>query len=90
MQLAAPWVVLHTVEQVLQCSGSVPRFVSQPLDARPSQFPKPTAQVMPQALPVQDAVPWVELQATPQPPQLVAEAVVSVSQPLTMLPSQLP
>ena len=89
-QLAVPWVVLHTVEQVLQWSGSVPRFVSQPLDAKPSQFPKPAAQVMPQELPEQVGVPLVELQATPQPPQFGAEEVVLVSQPLTTLPSQLP
>ena len=90
MQLAAPWVVLHTVAQVLQCSGSAFKSVSQPFDARPSQFPYPALHVMLHALPLHDAVPWVVLQAAPQPPQFNAEEVVFVSQPFTTLLSQLP
>ena len=38
-QLATPWLVLHTVVHVLQCSGSVLRLISQPLLARLSQLP---------------------------------------------------
>ena len=38
-QLATPWLVLQTVLQALQCSGSVLRLISQPLLARLSQLP---------------------------------------------------
>ena len=45
---------------------------------------------MEQTLLLQDGVPLAELQAVPQAPQLVAVTRRSVSQPLRMLPSQLP
>jgi hypothetical protein len=39
VQLATPWLELHTVVQVLQWAGSVLRLTSQPLEARLSQLP---------------------------------------------------
>jgi hypothetical protein len=63
--------------------------VSQPLVAFPSQLPQPALQVGTQALPVQVVVPCALLQAVPQAPQFDALLLVSVSQPVVGLPSQL-
>ena len=62
-------------------------FVSQPLASSPSQSVKPALQRMPQ-VPLQVAVPLVLLQTMPQPPQLLVELFVLVSQPSPTLPSQ--
>jgi hypothetical protein len=66
----------------------VERVVSQPFEARPSQLPKPLLHAIAQTEELHDGVPWLELQAVPQAPQLVRLLAVSVSQPLLLLPSQ--
>jgi hypothetical protein len=43
-QLAAPLVALHAAPQRPQWATLVPRAVSQPLAAMPSQSPKPARQ----------------------------------------------
>jgi hypothetical protein len=65
-------------------------FVSQPLAALPSQLPQPELQLMVHAPSVQPGVPLVPLHAVPHPPQCVVLVCVFVSQPLAVLPSQLP
>jgi hypothetical protein len=78
----------------VQAVPQVPQFVvvlrgtSQPFEASPSQLPNPALQAMPQEPEVHDGVPLVALQERPQPPQLVRLLLVSVSQPLPLLPSQ--
>ena len=65
-------------------------FTSQPLECTPSQLARPAAQEVTRQLPVEqlsDAK--ARLQVVPQPPQL-ALVVSGVSQPLALLPSQLP
>ena len=89
-QDAVPLLMLHAAVQVLQCSGSVPRFVSQPFVALPSQLPNPTLQVIPHTPLAQVAVPLVESQTVPQPPQFAGAVLTFVSQPFAALLSQLP
>ena len=69
VQVAVPFVALHTVGQVPQCAGVVLRFTSHPLPALLSQSPKPAVQVIPQAVPAQVAVPFVLLHTVVQLPQ---------------------
>ena len=88
-QDAVPLVVLHAPTQVLQCSGSVLRFVSQPFPTMPSQFPYPALHAIPHCPALQLVVPFVPLQAVPQAPQFAVVVLVLVSQPLTTLLSQL-
>ena len=67
------------------------RFVSQPLDAIPSQLPQPALHPpMAHAPLIQDCVVCARLQTLPHMPQFVALVVTSVSQPLTGLLSQFP
>ena len=82
----------QTLPQAPQFELLVPRVVSHPLDALPSQLPKPGSQdPSPQAPPAQTGVPWTsDGQAMPQAPQLARLVPRLVSQPLTALPSQLP
>lgn len=68
-QLAVPLVVLHAFGHEPQCSGSVLRFTSQPFATLLSQLENPLLQAMAQAPAAQEAVPLVELQVPPQPPQ---------------------
>ena len=58
--------------------------------ASASQLPHPAAQEIEQAPKAQLGVPWLLLQACPQPPQFPGVVLVLISQPLTGLPSQLP
>jgi hypothetical protein len=70
---------------------SVVRFVSQPLEALPSQLPNPELQVPSWHAPPKQVEPaFVKLHAVAQLPQWVGLFVVLVSQPLATLPSQLP
>ena len=87
-QDAVPLVELHAPAQLLQCSGSALRFVSQPFPARLSQFPYPTLHAIPHCPAVQLAVPFVALQAVLQVPQFAALVLVLTSQPLAALLSQ--
>jgi len=89
-QLAVPCDVLQAVEQVPQWTGSVPRSVSQPFATLPSQFANPALQVIVHVPLVQPGVPWFELQAFPQEPQLATLVLVLISQPVSASPSQLP
>jgi len=66
----------------------VPRLTSQPFETKVSQLPKPLVQVIEHALPLQVAVPLVELQTLLQAPQLAESVVRFASQPLEYLVSQ--
>lgn len=81
---------LQTLPQVPQCEGEVSVFTSQPVDPRPSQFPKPGAHVPSVQVPLtQLSEAEARSQTSPQPPQSVSEASVLVSQPLEASASQL-
>ena len=69
VQVAVPFVAMHTVGQVPQCPGVVLRFTSHPFAALLSQSPKPAVQVIPQTVPAQVAVPFVLLHTVVQLPQ---------------------
>jgi len=71
LQVAIPFVPLHTLPQAPQLVMLEVRLVSQPLLKFPSQLPKPALQVMPHAPALQVAVPFVPLHVLPQTPQLV-------------------
>jgi hypothetical protein len=85
-----PWAFgnAHAVTQLPQCVSSVLRFVSQPLPTFASQLPQPAAQLMEHEPPVHWGVPLVELQITPQAPQLVTLVCVSASHPVAYCRSQ--
>jgi hypothetical protein len=78
----------HACPHTLQFCRLVPRFVSQPLAASPSQLPKPPAQTTPHWPLVQVAVPFVVLQTLLQAPQLDKSELILDSQPFEYLPSQ--
>jgi len=89
-QDAVPLGAVQTWPQEPQLLTSVFRFLSQPLATLPSQLSQPALQeAMPQVEPEQDEVALAAKQALPQAPQLVTLVVVSISQPLAALPSQL-
>jgi len=90
LQLGVPLLFEHALEQVPQCRASFPKLTSHPVEAAPSQSAKPLLQEMWQALLTHDGIPPTELHAAPHPPQCATVAVVFVSHPFTMLPSQLP
>ena len=69
VQVAVPFVALHTVGQVPHCPGVVLRLTSHPLAALLSQSPKPALQLIPQTLPAQLAVPFAVLHTVAQLPQ---------------------
>jgi hypothetical protein len=87
-QLGVPPVAEQMFPQVPQLLTSVPVWVSQPLVISASQLLYPAAQVMLHVELEQAGVPWLLLQAAPQIPQLVAEVLVSISQPLDATASQ--
>jgi hypothetical protein len=89
-QLVVPWPFVQFVPHVPQFAVVLVRFTSQPVDAKPSQFPKPPLQAIEQVPLPHDGVPFVLLHAWPQPPQWAVLVLVFVSQPFTALPSQLP
>jgi hypothetical protein len=91
--LPAQAPVLQTLPHAPQFEPDDVRSVSHPFDGSPSQSPHPVAHVpTPHLAPEHDAVAtWAPRgHACPQAPQLLADAVVSVSQPLAALPSQSP
>jgi hypothetical protein len=70
--------------------GLVFRLVSQPLALLPSQLPQPALQAPIWQVPeLQSAEALAKEQGVPQAPQLVS-VFRGVSQPLALLPSQLP
>jgi hypothetical protein len=72
----------HTVPQAPQLRASVPRSVSQPLPALPSQLPRPAAHIArPHIESVHAAVPPMVTHTLPQRPQLRASERVLTSQP---------
>ena len=73
-----------------QLASVVFRFVSHPVEASPSQLPKPELHPMEQAPSEQLGVPLVPLQTVPQVPQLETVVSVFVSHPVEPIPSQLP
>jgi hypothetical protein len=83
-------VKLQALPHVPQCSALVLVLVSQPLPTLPSQLPEPALQLMVQAPPPQLGVPFTEEHGEPQAPQWAVLMLVLVSQPLALLPSQLP
>lgn len=90
VQAGVPFALLHARAQLPQWPAVVPRFVSQPLETSPSQFPNPVAQAIWQTEFKHDGVPFVALHPLPQEPQLPAEVARLVSQPLEAAASQLP
>jgi hypothetical protein len=77
--------------QAPQFDALVLVLVSQPFDAFPSQLPKPALQLpTPQTPALHAPVAFAGAQSRPQPPQCDALVLVLVSQPLAVLPSQLP
>ena len=89
-QEEVPLLVEHAAPQAPQWAAVVSVLVSQPLAALLSQLPQPALHAIWQVELEQDAVPWVALQALPQPPQLPADVARLASQPLRGLPSQSP
>jgi len=80
--------LLHA-PQLLMSPATV--LTSQPLESTPSQLAKPAAQVPRVQRPAtQLAAALANWQLLPHTPQLVTLVPVLVSQPLTLLPSQLP
>jgi hypothetical protein len=90
VHVGVPLTVLQGVVQLLQCSSSVFRSVSQPLPTLLSQSPQPTPHAMPHTPLLQLAVPLTALQAVPQALQLEALVLRLTSQPLAALLSQSP
>ncbi len=81
----------QTWPQAPQLLPSVCVFTSQPSSGLVLQSAKPMEHaLMAHALAMHDDVALGRLHATPHAPQLVALDVVSVSQPLAAMPSQLP
>ena len=69
----------------------VVRSVSQPSEpAPPLQLPQPALQSIPHRPALQVAVPLVDEQTMPQPPQLFGLLVISVSHPSLGFPLQSP
>jgi hypothetical protein len=87
---AAACAKLHALAHAPQWLTLLTRLVSHPLLARPSQLPQPPSHTMEQAPPVHTAEPWAPAHTVPHAPQWLAVVLVSVSQPLAVLPSQLP
>ena len=90
LHVAVPLVVLHAVAQLPHFAAFVFVFVSQPFATAPSQFPYPTAHVIPQAPLVQVAVPFVLLHVVAHVPQRLGVVCRLTSQPLTGSLSQFP
>ena len=85
-----PFAELHTLPHVPQFETLVCTFVSQPLEAVPSQFPNPVVQDSIWHEPVEHvALAFASAHATPHPPQS-ASVVSDFSQPFAGFPSQLP
>jgi hypothetical protein len=81
----------QTVEQLPQCCGSLWVLISQPLLlAFASQFAKPALQAMAQLPALHEGVPLLALQAAPQALQCGTLVLRLTSQPLPVVPSQLP
>jgi hypothetical protein len=72
---------MHVFPQVPQFLGSVLRLVSQPFEALPSQLPNPALHVIVHWPLEQAGVPFVPLQAIPQPPQLLGSVWVLLQVP---------
>jgi hypothetical protein len=85
-----PLGLVQPLPQEPQFDRDVFVLTSQPVDARPSQFPNPVLQAMVHAPSEHPGEPFVPLHADPQAPQCAALVSVLVSQPFTALPSQLP
>jgi hypothetical protein len=80
----------HPLPHVEQCEGLLVVLVSQPFAGFPSQLPKPPLQLWTWQLPPPHvATPFATAHALPHAPQWVV-LLSAVSQPLAMLPSQLP
>jgi hypothetical protein len=69
VELTQLWPLAQTLPQAPQLFVLLVRLVSQPLLARPSQLPKPALQVIPQAVPLHDGVPFTLEHTLPQVPQ---------------------
>jgi hypothetical protein len=70
LQVAVPFVALHTVVQLLQWLGSFLRFISQPSVRLLLQSENPGLHVIPQVPAVQLGVPLFAEQALPHVAQL--------------------
>jgi hypothetical protein len=90
VQTVVPFAFVHELPQVPQFARVVFRLVSQPVEASPSQLPKPELQAMEHAPSEQLGVPLVPLQDVPHAPQFATVVSVFVSHPVEPMPSQLP
>jgi hypothetical protein len=90
VQPAVPPAEEQTLPQVPQLFTFVLVLISQPLLTAPSQLANPELQVIPHTPEAHEAEPPAVEHALPQVPQLARLVLVLVSQPLEMLPSQLP
>jgi hypothetical protein len=90
-QEGVPLIAAQTIPQPPQCATFEPVLVSQPLDRFMSQSAKPALHApMVQRPPAHAGVALANEHALPHAPQLAADVLRLVSQPLAALPSQLP
>jgi hypothetical protein len=89
VHVGVPPEPLHTVAQLPQCTGSLFRFVSQPLLGFPSQFPNPLLHTGTHAPAVHAVVPFTLVHAAPHAPQWVV-VFSGASHPSFVVPLQLP
>lgn len=82
--------VLHVVPHSPQLATLVRTLVSHPSSGSRLQFAKPAAHAMLHRPAAHIAVPLVELQTSPQAPQLRGSVLVLTSHPLAAFASQLP
>ena len=90
-QLAVALARVQMVPHAPHAEAVVPRLVSQPLAAIPSQSPKPASHAATtQAPPMHAGAAWLSLHVVPQAPHAVIVVPRLVSQPLLATPSQSP
>lgn len=89
-QLVVPCPLVQALPQDPQLATAVLRVTSQPVEANPSQLPKPPLHATEHEPAEHEAVPLVPLQTAPQEPQLEVFVFVFVSHPLAALLSQFP
>jgi hypothetical protein len=90
VQVVVPLAFVQELPHDPQFAVVVLRLTSQPVEARPSQLPKPELHAIEQAPSEQLGVPFVPLHTVPHAPQLVALVSVLISQPVEPMLSQLP
>ena len=87
-QVGTAFAGAHAFPQPPQFNRLLEVSISQPVDARLSQLPKPGEQTIEHSPLVHPPVPFVELQKTPHVPQFEGSLVSAASQPSGALPLQ--